>query len=54
MSANNPHSNSTRSTKSRLSILRQDAIAGIINAAVSVPDGLASAALAGTNPVYGL
>src|SRR5690349_5488785 len=27
---------------------------GIVNAVVSVPDGLASAALAGVNPVYGL
>src|SRR4051794_8938416 len=34
--------------------LRQDIIAGLINAVVSVPDGLASAALAGVNPVYGL
>jgi len=31
-----------------------DVIAGLINAVVSVPDGLASAALAGVNPVYGL
>ena len=29
-------------------------IAALINAVVSVPDGLASAALAGVNPVYGL
>jgi SulP family sulfate permease len=29
-------------------------LAGLINAVVSVPDGLASAALAGVNPVYGL
>lgn len=35
-------------------ILRRDGIAGLINAVVSVPDGLASAALAGVNPVYGL
>ncbi len=34
--------------------LRQDAVAGLINAVVSVPDGLASAALAGVNPIYGL
>ncbi|MCC6455970.1 MAG: SulP family inorganic anion transporter [Caldilineaceae bacterium] len=33
---------------------RQDIIAGLVNAVVSVPDGLASAALAGVNPVYGL
>lgn len=34
--------------------LRSDLVAGLINAVVSVPDGLASAALAGVNPVYGL
>ena len=34
--------------------LRNDTLAGLINAVVSVPDGLASAALAGVNPVYGL
>jgi len=38
----------------RVSVRRQDAIAGLVNAVVSVPDGLASAALAGVNPVYGL
>jgi SulP family sulfate permease len=43
----------TRAT-SRVGRLRQDAIAALINAVVSVPDGLASAALAGVNPVYGL
>ena len=32
----------------------RDGLAGLINAVVSVPDGLASAALAGVNPVYGL
>jgi sulfate permease, SulP family len=31
-----------------------DIIAALINAVVSVPDGLAAAALAGVNPVYGL
>ena len=34
--------------------LWKDGVAGLINAVVSVPDGLASAALAGVNPVYGL
>ncbi len=34
--------------------LSRDAVAGLVNAVVSVPDGLASAALAGVNPVYGL
>lgn len=38
----------------RLSSLRQDAQAGLVNAVVSVPDGLAAGALAGVNPVYGL
>lgn len=54
MSAAIPPPNPRRPTESRLRALRQDVMAGIINAAVSVPDGLASAALAGTNPVYGL
>jgi SulP family sulfate permease len=40
--------------ESRLTLLQQDLVAGLINAVVSVPDGLASAALAGVNPVYGL
>src|SRR4051812_7464180 len=40
--------------KSRVGTLRHDVVAGLINAVVSVPDGLASAALAGVNPVYGL
>lgn len=34
--------------------VRQDGIAGVINAVVSVPDGLAAASLVGVNPVYGL
>jgi SulP family sulfate permease len=41
-------------SQSRLGKLRSDVVAGLINAVVSVPDGLASAALAGVNPVYGL
>ncbi|HET7553280.1 MAG TPA: SulP family inorganic anion transporter [Gemmatimonadaceae bacterium] len=36
------------------SLLKQDVTAALINAVVSVPDGLASAALAGVNPVFGL
>jgi sulfate permease, SulP family len=36
------------------STLRQDAVAGIPGAIASVPDGMASAVLAGVNPVYGL
>jgi SulP family sulfate permease len=35
-------------------IVRKDVPAGLVNAVISVPDGLASAALAGVNPVYGL
>lgn len=42
------------STEPRWSELRKDIVAGLINAVVSVPDGLASAALAGVNPVHGL
>ena len=36
------------------SAVRKDTVAGLVNAVVSVPDGLASATLAGVNPVYGL
>src|SRR5688572_1003608 len=39
---------------SRLTTLRRDGLAGLTNAVANVPDGLASAALAGVNPVYGL
>ena len=38
----------------RKNTLWKDGIAGLINAVVSVPDGLESAALAGVNPVHGL
>src|SRR5688500_16803894 len=34
--------------------LRQDAIAGVPGSVASVPDGMASAVLAGVNPIYGL
>ncbi len=54
MSAAGPPAHGTPPAESRGSALRQDVIAGLINAVVSVPDGLASAALAGVNPVYGL
>src|SRR4051794_33799661 len=40
--------------KSPRSLWRHDIIAGLTGAVASVPDGLASAALAGVNPVYGL
>src|SRR3712207_9526078 len=54
MNTSLPSPNATTPTAQRGSTLRQDTIAGLINAVVSVPDGLASAALAGVNPVYGL
>jgi SulP family sulfate permease len=44
----------TRSIRPSKSDLRQDTTAALVNAVVSVPDGLASAALAGVNPVFGL
>jgi SulP family sulfate permease len=34
--------------------LQKDVMAALVNAVVNVPDGLATAALAGVNPVYGL
>ena len=40
--------------ESRGTAWRKDILAGLVNAVVSVPDGLACAALAGVNPVYGL
>lgn len=42
------------STRSRLRSLPSDALAGVVNAVVSVPSGMATAAMAGVNPVYGL
>lgn len=53
MSAAEPASPETPA-KARRGALGRDILAGLINAVVSVPDGLASAALAGVNPVYGL
>ena len=49
-----PSSDMTKPDQSRAGALGKDILAGLINAVVSVPDGLASAALAGVNPVYGL
>lgn len=54
MSSPVPPPKATTSTERRGRTLRQDTLAALINAVVSVPDGLASAALAGVNPVYGL
>lgn len=49
-----PLPEATTATESRWNRLRKDTVAGLVNAVVSVPDGLACAALAGVNPVYGL
>ena len=54
MSAPVPLPEATTAAESRWSRLRKDTVAGLVNAVVSVPDGLASAALAGVNPIYGL
>ncbi|MEO8285311.1 MAG: SulP family inorganic anion transporter [Chloroflexota bacterium] len=54
MSAGDQTPNGTTVDETRGNTLRQDLIAGLISAVVSVPDGLASAALATVNPVYGL
>ncbi len=43
-----------RTPETTRSAVRKDTVAGFVNAVVSVPDGLASATLAGVNPVYGL
>jgi len=49
-----PSPEKTTAAESRASKWRSDILAGLVNAVVSVPDGLASAALAGVNPIYGL
>ena len=54
MSQSIPPNELAAAKTSRLSVWRQDIIAGLTGAVASVPDGLASAALAGVNPVYGL
>ena len=54
MNTSVPSPKAITSDEGRGSVLRKDVVAGLINAVVSVPDGLASAALAGVNPVYGL
>jgi SulP family sulfate permease len=54
MSAIIPATRTKPPGESWASRLRKDTAAGIINGVVSIPDGLASAALAGVNPVYGL
>ncbi|MFV0390166.1 MAG: SulP family inorganic anion transporter [Pyrinomonadaceae bacterium] len=48
-------SNAPKANKTQISPnLGKDALAGLTTAVANVPDGLASAALAGVNPVYGL
>lgn len=54
MSSSIPPPDSRTASKSKGRTLLRDVLAGLINAVVSVPDGLASAALAGVNPVFGL
>jgi len=54
MSDSIPPAEAKTAAKSRGGTWGKDILAGLINAVVSVPDGLASAALAGVNPVFGL
>lgn len=54
MSAVRTSPRSSRPPRRRWTAWGKDVVAALINAVVSVPDGLASAALAGVNPVYGL
>ena len=54
MSETIPATRSKTPKESWASRVRKDIAASFINGVVSVPDGLASAALAGVNPVYGL
>jgi sulfate permease, SulP family len=43
-----------RSIGPQRATLRQDAMAGLPGSVASVPDGMASAVLAGVNPIHGL
>jgi SulP family sulfate permease len=54
MSASDTNPHAGRPPRRRWAPWGKDIVAALINAIVSVPDGLASAALAGVNPVYGL
>jgi SulP family sulfate permease len=54
VSAGGERSDGASGNPKRGNTLRQDLVAGLISAVISVPDGLASAALATVNPVYGL
>lgn len=54
MNQNTPSPGSRRPPETARGAARKDTVAGFVNAVVSVPDGLASATLAGVNPVYGL
>ena len=42
------------SPRSLAAQIRRDPMAGLISAIVAIPDGLASAAMIGVNPVFGL
>ncbi|MFN7132727.1 MAG: SulP family inorganic anion transporter, partial [Myxococcales bacterium] len=42
------------SSETRFTRLRKDFVAGVINGVASVPSGMATAAMAGVNPVHGL
>lgn len=54
MSVSDTSPRAGRPLRRRWAVWGKDIIAALINAIVSVPDGLASAALVGVNPVYGL
>ncbi|HWR53357.1 MAG TPA: SulP family inorganic anion transporter [Bryobacteraceae bacterium] len=54
MNQNTPSTGRQMPAETTGSAVRKDTVAGFVNAVVSVPDGLASATLAGVNPVYGL
>ena len=51
MNQNIPSTGRRTSAETTGSAVRKDTVAGFVNAVVSVPDGLASATLAGVNPV---
>jgi sulfate permease, SulP family len=54
MNQDMPSSGRREARETKGATARKDLVAGFVNAVVSVPDGLASATLAGVNPVYGL
>lgn len=54
MADQDPKAEAQGAPKGRLDRFRQEPVAGIIDAIVAIPDGLASAAMVGVNPVLGL